>query len=77
VIIVNSDGTRVEVDLSLLQWRKSSHSNNGGDCVEVALNLPGLIGIRDSKSPAGSALVCTRVEWPAFVNSVRSGDFGV
>ncbi|MYU19836.1 DUF397 domain-containing protein, partial [Streptomyces sp. SID8361] len=31
-------------DLSVAAWRKSSYSNNnGGDCVEVADNLPGVV----------------------------------
>ena len=35
-------------------WRKSSYSgSNGGGCVEVADNLPGLVAVRDSKDPNG------------------------
>jgi hypothetical protein len=34
------------------QWRTSSYSGgNGGTCVEVADNLPGVIAVRDSKDP--------------------------
>ncbi|PWU51677.1 DUF397 domain-containing protein [Micromonospora globispora] len=53
------------------QWRKSSRSSgNGGDCVEVADNLPGVVGVRDSKDPAGPALTFTPAAWRAFVTRV-------
>jgi Domain of unknown function (DUF397) len=33
-----------------LLWRKSSYSgSNGGNCVEIADNLPGVVGVRDSR----------------------------
>ena len=35
-------------------WRKSSYSgSNGGACVDVADNLPGIVAVRDSKDPDG------------------------
>ncbi|WP_345409417.1 DUF397 domain-containing protein [Nonomuraea salmonea] len=45
------------------------------DCVEVATNLPGMIAVRDSKNPAGSALVFTPDEWRAFLGGVKLGEF--
>ncbi|MFF4776472.1 DUF397 domain-containing protein [Microtetraspora fusca] len=74
-MIVNSDGARMEVDLSRLEWRKSRFSNNGGNCVEIASNLPGVIGVRDSKNPTGPALIFTPDEWSAFLSGVKSGEF--
>lgn len=67
---------RIEVDLSRADWRKSSFSNgNGGNCVEVARNLPGLVAVRDSKDRSGPALIFTTAEWRAFVSGVVDGEF--
>jgi len=63
------------VALSRAVWRKSARSNNGGDCVEVAGNLPGLVAVRDSKDPSGPVLVFTPAEWDAFVGGVLAGEF--
>ena len=66
----------MDVDLSrAMSWRKSSFSNGGGACVEVATNLPGLVGVRDSKNPDGPMLVITPEEWHAFTAGIRDGQF--
>ncbi|MFE6775395.1 DUF397 domain-containing protein [Streptomyces sp. NPDC057702] len=59
------------------RWTKSSYSNNGGDCVEVAANLApyGAVPVRDSKDPQGPALAFEPASWSAFVASVKAGDF--
>ncbi len=55
-------------DLSSAQWRKSTRSSsNGGNCVEVADNLSGIVGVRDSKDLTGPALVFGPAAWRAFV----------
>jgi hypothetical protein len=57
-------------------WRKSSHSgDNGGDCVEVAGHLPGIVALRDSKNPAGPSLSFAPQEWHAFAAAVKAGEF--
>ena len=61
------------VDLSRAVWRKSSYSNGqGGACVEVARYLPGVIAIRDSKSPDGPALIVSRDEWARFITRLQA-----
>lgn len=60
-------------DLTDATWRKSIRSNNGGNCIEVADNLPGVVGLRDSKDPAGPALKFTPDAWAAFVTRVKDG----
>jgi hypothetical protein len=64
------------MDLTNAIWRKSTFSgSNGGQCVEVASNLPGIVAVRDSKNPDGPALVFTPAEWQAFVAGVQAGEF--
>ncbi|GAB3966542.1 DUF397 domain-containing protein [Plantactinospora veratri] len=54
-------------------WRKSSRSNGAsGNCVEVADNLSGVVGVRDSKDPTGPALVFAPQAWRSFVRQVRA-----
>ncbi|MFJ5119269.1 DUF397 domain-containing protein [Kitasatospora sp. NPDC088548] len=64
------------VKLPNAQWFKSSHSQNGGNCVEVAPHFSGVVPVRDSKDPEGPALVFPAAAFAAFVVGVKSGDFG-
>ncbi|WP_327047619.1 DUF397 domain-containing protein [Microbispora sp. NBC_01189] len=64
-------------DLSMANWRKSSYSGSGNNCVEVATNVPGLVAVRDSKDRSGPALAFTPGEWSAFVAGVKSGEFDI
>jgi hypothetical protein len=64
------------VDLSSAIWRKSSYSGgNGGDCVEVTDNLPGVVAMRDSKDPGGPVLAFGPDEWRAFTVAIKAGEF--
>ena len=56
-------------------WRKSSYSGGSSNCVEVAGGLPGAVGVRDSKDPAGPALVVTPGAWRDFTARVKDGEF--
>ncbi|MGW0464579.1 DUF397 domain-containing protein [Streptomyces sp. NPDC003027] len=61
------------IDPTTVVWRKSSYSNgSGGDCVEVALDAPGLVPVRDSKRPHGPVLVLTAAAWTPFVDAVKA-----
>jgi ABC-type amino acid transport substrate-binding protein len=64
------------MNLTKADWRKSSYSSsNGGNCVEVARNLPRIVAVRDSKDPQGPALVFTPQGWQAFLASAQAGEF--
>ncbi|WFE55222.1 DUF397 domain-containing protein [Micromonospora sp. WMMD1155] len=41
--------------------------------VEVADNLAGVIGVRDSKDPAGPALAFDPAAWSRFLESAKRG----
>ena len=63
------------MDVTCAEWRKSSYSSgNGGQCVEVAQNLPGAVAVRDSKNPDGPKLVFTPDEWRAFTAEIRDAE---
>ncbi|MFE3446538.1 DUF397 domain-containing protein [Nocardia sp. NPDC059180] len=62
-------------DLGGTTWFKSSYSGGQTDCVEVAWLRGGRVGVRDSKNPAGPALVFAPDQWDVFASALRSGDF--
>ncbi|WP_326611344.1 DUF397 domain-containing protein [Streptomyces scopuliridis] len=53
------------------EFRKSSYSNLTGECVEVALNLPGTVAVRDSKRQTGPVVHVTPAAWDAFRVGLR------
>lgn len=62
----------VRPDLTQAAWRKSSYSNSdGGDCVEVSDDFPGIVPVRDSKVPSGPALTFPAHAWQTFVQTLR------
>jgi hypothetical protein len=61
------------VDVTRPGWRKSSYSSgNGGNCVEAASLVTGLL-VRDSKDPDGPALAITPADWKTFTDLVKIG----
>ncbi|WP_415949731.1 DUF397 domain-containing protein [Streptomyces sp. KLOTTS4A1] len=57
---------------STIAWRKSTYSDGeGGDCLEVADDHPGLVPVRDSKNPDGPKLVFRAAAWSAFVDDLK------
>ncbi|MCL7495355.1 DUF397 domain-containing protein [Streptomyces sp. MCA2] len=61
------------IDLSAAVWRKSSYtSGEGGNCVEVIDDLPGIVPVRDSKDPHGPAIVFPTTAWSTFVTAVKN-----
>ncbi|MFI7083231.1 DUF397 domain-containing protein [Streptomyces anulatus] len=60
------------------RWFKSSYSNNGGNCIEVAANLAasrGIVPVRDSKVVDGPVVAVPVTAFAAFVAGVQGGTF--
>ncbi|MFE9425070.1 DUF397 domain-containing protein [Kitasatospora sp. NPDC006697] len=62
-------------NLAAAAWVKSSYSDHGGNCVEVAPGYPSLLPVRDSKNPEGPVLVFTAESFSTFLASVKVGSF--
>lgn len=62
-------------DLNGLTWRKSSHSSDGGQCVETAVLPDQRVALRHSKHPADAVLTYTPAEWRAFIAGAKAGEF--
>ncbi|MFG1883435.1 DUF397 domain-containing protein [Micromonospora sp. NPDC049102] len=63
------------MDMTHARWRESTKSGtNGGNCVEVADTLPGVVGVRDSKDQAGPTLSFSPAAWRAFVDMAKTHD---
>ncbi|MCX4549917.1 MULTISPECIES: DUF397 domain-containing protein [unclassified Streptomyces] len=61
------------------RWFKSSYSDNGGACIEVAVNLVvprGVVPVRDSKNPGGPVLDVSAGAFASFVAGVKGTEFG-
>ncbi|MFG3100692.1 DUF397 domain-containing protein [Streptomyces sp. NPDC048182] len=57
-----------------VRWLRSSHSTGANNCVETARPRvgpwAGLLAVRDSKDPAGPALLFSPGSWAAFTAGV-------
>ncbi|AXQ55620.1 MULTISPECIES: DUF397 domain-containing protein [Streptomyces] len=59
-------------------WFTSSYSNNGGECVEVAINLVashGTVPVRDTKLQGSPVLSVPATSFSAFVAGIKAGGF--
>jgi hypothetical protein len=62
------------ISLAGAAWRKSSHSDTGNDtCVEVATNLRGVVGVRDSVDPDGPRLAVAPTAWRSLAAQIKAG----
>lgn len=66
--------TMTDAEIAGLSWSKAQFSNINGACVEIA-SAPGKIAIRDSKDPGGPVLIYTPIEFRAFLDGARNGEF--
>ncbi|MEU9361304.1 DUF397 domain-containing protein [Streptomyces sp. NPDC048301] len=53
------------------EFAKSSYSSGNGECVEVALNVPRTVAVRDSKRQNGPVLALAPAAWEAFTACLR------
>jgi hypothetical protein len=60
-------------DRNGLKWRTASRSS-GGNCVEVA-SAGGMVAIRHSRRPDAELILYSPLEFAAFVDGVRKGEF--
>ncbi len=51
------------------RWRKSSYSDNGGECVEVG--KAGRVLVRDTQDRTGPMLNISPAAWRRFTGQVR------
>lgn len=56
-----------------LNWRKSSVSGGGNDCVEVAASGPAVL-VRDSHDHSAGVLALAPAEWKALLNAIQNGN---
>ncbi len=54
-----------------VHWRKSSHSGEESNCVEVGITRV-VISVRDSKAPRNATLAFSPKLWSAFLRSLRA-----
>jgi hypothetical protein len=54
----------------ITSWRKSSHSADSANCVEIAF-ADRRVGTRDSKNTDGLVLTYPAVTWSAFLTGLR------
>lgn len=59
---------------SFTNWRKSTRSNPGGNCVEVGFTSDATeTGIRDTKDRSYGTLAVSAGTWSAFLSTVKTG----
>lgn len=52
-------------------WRRSSHSGDGNNCVEVA-RISGAVAVRDSKAPGAGVIAVPATQWRALLEAVKT-----
>lgn len=61
-------------DLHHVRWLRSSYSTGANNCVETARPrsgpAAGLLAVRDSKRPAGPALLFSPESWTGFLTAL-------
>lgn len=61
-------------DLSQATWRKASRSGQQNQCVEVALNVPDMAAVRDSKLGNDSPILSLApAQFTSLLNAIKDG----
>jgi hypothetical protein len=66
--------THDTTDAPAITWRRSSRSNAGNNCVEIA-RTPAGITIRDSKNPDHPHLTLTTKTFTGLVADIKHGTY--
>lgn len=74
--VMRADDVSTAGDDASREWRRSTRTYGGSNCVEVATWHDGRLDVRDSKNPRGAVLRFSSADWNAFVSGVRDGRFG-
>lgn len=59
-----------------MSWNRSTYSDAGGNCLEVAVLPDGRVGVRDSKAPEAGVVSFTRAGVAAWLSGVKAGVSG-
>ncbi|MDT0610942.1 DUF397 domain-containing protein [Streptomyces lancefieldiae] len=66
---------RASTELPGVRWLRSSYSTGANNCVEAARPSAGpwagLLAVRDSKDPAGPALLFSPESWASFTAGIH------
>jgi len=62
-------------DPNTAAWRKSSFSNDQGQCLETAALTDGTIAVRNSNHPEAGVILFTRAEMAAWIKGCQAGEF--
>lgn len=57
------------------EFRKSSYSDQQGDCVEVAHAADGRRAVRDSKNASVGVQFYSAEQWAGFLTALMTGEF--
>jgi len=74
-IAMEYEDARPAGDEVITPWIKSSYSDTGANCVEVARTASGMVAVRDSKEPKGGVLTFTVEAWGMFMADVCDGSW--
>jgi hypothetical protein len=73
--MTNTQAPTTSDQLRTAHWRKSSFSNDQGQCVETAQLTDGTIAVRNSNHPHAGVVFFTPAEMSAWIKGCKAGEF--